>query len=215
MPGTEIGLGYRSFINHDLEGEVTIADASDDSSLDDFDLPDTVTLGIRQRITDRFSVMAGAEWSNWSRFEEATLTFDDVEEPLPFEWNDGWFLSFGGEFDVTERLALRAGIGYEFSPLDDENRSYRLPDNDRLWLSAGASFQASDRHSFDLGYSYIQAKETDLLASEEFGGGGPTANGPFFGEAESHVHIIAAAFKVKLGAMPPPPPPDQPLVVKY
>ena len=33
MPGTEIGLGYRSFINHDLDGEVTIDGVSADSSL--------------------------------------------------------------------------------------------------------------------------------------------------------------------------------------
>ena len=30
---------------------------------------------------------------------------------------------------------------------------------------------------------------------------GPEANGPFFGEADSDVHIIAAAVKMKLGAM--------------
>jgi long-chain fatty acid transport protein len=215
MPGTEIGLGYRSFINHDLDGEVTIAGVSEDSSLDDFDLPDIVTLGIRQRITDRFRIMAGVEWSNWSRFEEATLTFDGVEDPLPFEWNDGWFFSLGGEFDVTERLALRAGIGYELSPIDDENRSYRLPDSDRLWLSAGGTFKASERFSFDLAYTFIKAKEADLLASEDFGDDGPDANGFFFGEANSHVHIVAASVKVKLGAMPPPSPPDQPMVVKY
>jgi long-chain fatty acid transport protein len=215
MPGTEIGLGYRSFINHDLDGEVTIAGVSEDSSLDDFDLPDIVTLGMRQRITDRFRIMAGVEWSNWSRFEEATLTFDGVEDPLPFEWNDGWFFSLGGEFDVTERLALRAGIGYELSPIDDENRSYRLPDSDRLWLSAGGTFKASERFSFDLAYTFIKAKEADLLASEAFGDDGPDANGFFFGEADSHVHIVAASVKVKLGAMPPPSPPDQPMVVKY
>ncbi|HWT31395.1 MAG TPA: outer membrane protein transport protein [Propylenella sp.] len=204
MPGTEIGLGYRSFIDHELDGETEIAGEAEDSSLDGFDLPDIVTFGIRQRITDRFRVMAGAEWSNWSRFEEAHLTFDDVEETLPFEWNDGWFFSLGGEFDVTDRVALRAGIGYELSPLDDENRSYRLPDNDRLWLSAGASFKATDRLSFDLGYSFITAEDSDLLAAEDFGGDGPTANGPFFGEAESQVHVIAVALKVKLGPVSAP-----------
>jgi long-chain fatty acid transport protein len=173
-----------------------------------------VTFGIRQRITDRFRIMAGAEWSNWSRFQEVDLATDDAETPLPFEYEDGWFFSVGGEFDVTRRLALRAGIGYELSPLDDENRTYRLPDNDRLWLSAGATFKASERFSFDVGYSYIMPEDTDLLASEDFGGEGPEANGPFFGEADSNVHIIAASVKVKLGAMPPPAP-EQPMVVKY
>jgi long-chain fatty acid transport protein len=159
--------------------------------------------------------MAGAEWSNWSRFEESTLTVDGVEDSLPFEWNDGWFFSVGGEFDVTRQLAVRAGVGYEFSPLDEENRSYRLPDSDRLWLSAGATYNASERFAFDVAYSYINAQDADLIASEDFGDDGPVANGPFFGEADSHVHVVAAAVKVKLGAMPVPPAPEQPVVVKY
>ena len=33
-----------------------------DVKYDGVNLPDIVTLGVRQRITDRFRVMAGAEW---------------------------------------------------------------------------------------------------------------------------------------------------------
>jgi long-chain fatty acid transport protein len=131
---------------------------------------------------------------------------------LPFEYDDGWFFSAGAEFDVTERVALRAGVGYELSPLDDNNRTYRLPDNDRLWLSAGASVQATERVSFDLGYSFLKAADTDLEASETFGGEGPDANGPFSGEADSHVHIISAAVKVRFGG--PAPSVMAPVVVK-
>jgi hypothetical protein len=69
----------------------------------------------------------------------------------------------------------------------------------------------TERLSFDLGHSFITAKESDLLAAEGFGGDGPTANGPFFGEAESQVHVIAAALKVKLGAVSPP---QQPIITK-
>ena len=210
LPGTEIGLGYRSFIDHETEGTATINGVALDATADGVDLPDTVTFGIRQRITDAFRVMAGVEWSNWSRFQEVELSTDAGGADLPFNYNDGWFFSVGGEYDVTQRIAVRAGVGYELSPIDDENRSYRVPDNDRLWLSAGASYKANDRVSVDLGYSYIIANDTELHASEDFGGDGPEANGPFFGEADSDVHIIAAAVKIKLGAMPA----DQPLITK-
>ena len=67
---------------------------------------------------------------------------------------------------------------------------------------------------------YIPGNHDEFLRDyldSHFGGDGPIANGFFFGEADSHVHIIAASVKVKLGAMPPPPAPapDQPVVVKY
>jgi long-chain fatty acid transport protein len=158
--------------------------------------------------------MAGAEWSNWSRFDTVEVSGAPAPIDLPFEYEDGWFFSVGGEFDVTERIAVRAGVGYELSPIDEDVRTYRLPDNDRLWLSAGASYKASERFSFDVGYSFLKAADTDLDASEAFGGGGPDANGPFSGSADSHVHIISAAVKVKLGGGHAPPVMDQPIVVK-
>jgi long-chain fatty acid transport protein len=215
MEGTEIGLGYRSRINHELEGELRTSAAGDfDIDADDLNLPDIVTLGIRQRITDRFRVMAGAEWSNWSHFDTVEVSGAPAPIELPFEYEDGWFFSVGGEYDVTEKVSVRAGVGYELSPIDDEVRTYRLPDNDRLWLSAGASYRHNERLSFDLGYSFLSAKDTELDASEAFGGDGPDANGPFSGDADSHVHIISAAVKLKFGG-PAPSVMEQPMVVKY
>jgi long-chain fatty acid transport protein len=213
MPGTEIGIGYRSFIDHELEGTLETGVAGEfDIDADGLDLPDLVTIGIRQKVTDRIRVMAGAEWSNWSRFEEVDVSGVEifgapVPIDLPFEYNDGWFFSAGAEYDINPQFTVRAGVGYELSPLDDGNRTFRLPDNDRLWLSAGASYNPNERFSVDLGYSYIMVADTDIDASEDFGGDGPIANGPFSGEADADAHIISGAFKVKFGGAPPPAPP--------
>ena len=201
MNGTEIGLGYRSFIDHELDGELDTAAAKFDVTGEDFNLPDMVTVGLRQSLTDNIRVMAGAEWSNWSRFDTVNIDVTDLDAtiPLGFEYDDGWFFSAGGEVDVTDQITLRAGIGYELSPIDEDNRTYRLPDNDRLWLSAGGSFKASERWSFDAGYTFISAEQADIQASAALGGSGPPANGPFGGEADSRVHILSAGVKFKLG----------------
>jgi len=204
MAGTEIGLGYRSRLDHTLEGDLDTALGEFDVEGEGLDLPDVVTFGIRQRITDRFRVMAGVEWTNWSRFEAVDIT-GQPSPPLPgtitldFNYNDGWFFSAGGEYDVNDKLTVRAGVGYELSPLDDDNRTFRLPDNDRLWLSAGASYKASERYSFDVGYTYISVADTDIVSAVA---GGPTQNGPFSGESDANVHIISAALKVKFGGAP-------------
>jgi long-chain fatty acid transport protein len=203
MAGTEIGLGYRSRINHTLDGELETLLGDFDVKGEGLDLPDVVTLGIRQRITDRFRVMAGAEWANWSRFEAVDITGQTAPFPgtitLDFDYNDSWFFSAGGEFDVNDKLTVRAGVGYELSPLDGDNRTFRLPDNDRLWLSAGASYKASERFSFDLGYTYISVADTDINSVAE---GGPQQNDVFSGESDADVHLISAALKVKFGGAP-------------
>jgi long-chain fatty acid transport protein len=206
--GTEIGLGYRSGIDHELEGDLDLrGGASLNAKARDFDLPDIATIGLRQSLTDRIRVSGGAEWSNWSRFESVQLSGGGGEQQLDFDYEDGWFFSVGAEFDLTERLTLRGGIGYELSPIDDDTRTFRLPDNDRLWLSAGASYKPNDRWTFDAGYSYIRSEDTDILSAAE---GGPAANGPFSGEADSDVHIISVGVKRKFGGAPRP----QQIVVK-
>ena len=56
VAGTEIGLGYRSSVQHELDGTLDTANAGEfDVKYDDVNLPDLVTLGIRQKVTERFA----------------------------------------------------------------------------------------------------------------------------------------------------------------
>ena len=193
VPGTEIGLGYRSFIDHELDGKLETGNAGDfHVKYDNLDVPDVVSLGIRQRITDRFRVMAGAEWTNWSQFDTVEITDGPAPIDLSFEYDDGWLFSLGGEFDLTPRATVRAGIGYELSPIDDNVRNYRLPYNDGLLLSVGASYRLDERFSFDLGYSFFSVEDMEILAADA---GGRDANGPFSGRADTYVHYVSAAIR--------------------
>jgi long-chain fatty acid transport protein len=195
-PGTAIGLGYRSFVDHDLDGTLETPTAGNfDVRYANVTTPDLVTLGVRQTINDRLRVMAGAEWSNWSRFDTVEIKNGPAPIDLQFNYDDGWFITVGGEFDLTPRLTVRSGVGYEWGPIDDNVRTYRIPDGDRLQLSAGVSYRLDDRFSFDLGYSFAAVEDMSIRAADA---GGPEANGPFSGRADTHVHYIAAALKVKL-----------------
>jgi long-chain fatty acid transport protein len=194
-PGTAIGLGYRSFIEHDLDGTLKSPTVgTSDVTYEGVNLPDLVTLGIRQTITDRFRVMAGAEWSNWSRFDTVKIKGGPAPIDLPFQYDDGWFFSVGGEFDLTQGVTVRTGVGYELGPIDDNVRTYRIPDSDRLYLSGGVSYRLDERFSFDLAYSFATVEDADIRAANA---GGPDANGPFSGHADAQSHYISAAIRVK------------------
>jgi long-chain fatty acid transport protein len=195
LPGTAIGLGYRSFIDHDLDGTLKSPTAgTSDVTYHGVNLPDLVTLGVRQRITDRLRVMAGAEWSNWSRFDTVKIRGGPAPVDLEFNYDDGWFVALGGEFDLSQQVTVRSGVGYEWGPIDDNVRTYRIPDSDRLHLSGGVSYRLDQRFSFDVGYSFVAVEDMDIRAANA---GGPDANGPFSGRADTHIHYIAAAIKVK------------------
>ncbi|HSG94035.1 MAG TPA: outer membrane protein transport protein, partial [Afifellaceae bacterium] len=194
---TEIGIGYRSWQEVDLDGTFTIIGPGTLANTASLELPDMVTFGVRHKINDYWRVMAGVEWTNWSRFDTVfAATSGAGTIPLPFDYNDGWYFSAGAEYMWNDQVTLRGGVGWEVSPLDNANRTFRLPDDDRLWLSAGASYKANDRYSFDVGYSFLTTFDTQILPDAA---GGPVSNGPFGGDADANVHILSAALKVKLG----------------
>ncbi len=190
MDGTEIGLGFRSAVEHDLDGDYNGLNIT----VPGIKTPEMVSLGVRQRINDAWTAMATVEWTNWSRISTFPVVSGGATLfPLAFEYNDGWFASIGAEYAWNDYLTLRGGVGYEWSPIDNGNRTFRLPDNDRLWLSLGGSYKVNDRISLDLGYSYLLVDDTVLLAAQNFG---------ISGSSDGQVHIISGAFTLKLDHLP-------------
>ncbi|MGA0530670.1 OmpP1/FadL family transporter [Hansschlegelia sp. KR7-227] len=215
---TEIGVGFRSKIEHNLEGKLHVFNPLTGGKLPskikaDVTLPEMVSVGVRQQVTDELTLLAGGEWTNWSRLSTVKVKARGgpaaVPLPtLPFNYNDGWFLSGGAEYKFTPAFTGRAGVGYEWSPIDDKNRSARIPDDDRWWLSAGASYKYSEKIAFDLGYSYVFVPgKSDI--KEAYPSPVPAAIS-FDAKAKSDVHIVSAALRYKFGGEAAPV-----LVTKY
>jgi long-chain fatty acid transport protein len=215
-PWTTIGLGYRSRIDQGLEGDVwrpgllvpplfTPVPQAMVKITAEVPLPDIATLSIRQKITEAFTVLGTVEWTNWSRMGTipivAATPTPFLPTALPFEWRDGWMFSAGGEYQWSPKLAVRAGIAWEQSPVDDRVRSLRLPDNDRLWVSAGLTYNYNDRISIELGYSHVFVDDTPI----NLGPGNPNfdinggASGTFVGVANSQVDIVSFGFRYRFG----------------
>jgi long-chain fatty acid transport protein len=216
--GTAVGIGFRSSVHHDLEGTLT-APGSPVIPIDvSLNTPEQVTVGISQAITPVLTAHAGFEWTNWSRLKEPAIVGPTGPVPnsesLPLNYDDGFFYSFGLDYRVTDRITLRAGAAYEQSPIDTEIRSTRLPDNDRIWASLGASYQWSDQLQLDVSYTHIFIRDTAIAivpGHQDFAGL------PFVAEADSSVNIISAALKYRWDApeRPIPAVPTSPIVRKY
>lgn len=214
MQGTELALGFRSAIWHDLEGEFTNPGGVNftpgptpfaGNSMDigaKLITPETLTLSAKHSITDDIRVFGTVEWSNWSRLgtvhltsrNGSTTTSPTGAPDLRFNYEDGWFFALGGEYDWNDKLTLRGGLAYEVSPVTDEVRSARLPDNDRIWTSLGATWKPAENLSLDVGYTHIFGMDTDINISgthQDFN----SNIGTFVGEADASVDILAASVR--------------------
>jgi long-chain fatty acid transport protein len=203
--GTTLGIGWRSSVDFELDGDFRAAGFNSDNAKADLTLPDMITIGIRQRLGERLDLLVGYEWTNWSRVGTIPVKANGiVPEELRLEYDDGHFVSAGLEYDYSPSTTLRAGIAWEKSPISDQERNVFLPDSDRLWLSVGATFKYSEKTSFDIGYTHIFSDDAPICRSVV--GGGPCAAGEdnlIVAEGEASVNIITASFKYKWGGSEP------------
>ncbi len=198
IEGTEIGIGYRSGVGHDLSGQLFAGGTRAGINLGVV-TPDMVNISAKQKITDKIRLLGTVEWTNWSRLKSPVATSSITGSALTtlhFNYDDGWFFSVGGEYDYNDKLTFRAGLGYEISPIDEAIRSTRLPDNNRWWLSAGASYNFSKHIAFDLGFTHIITESTGInidSSHQDFN----AAFGTYTADVDSNVNILSASLRYK------------------
>jgi long-chain fatty acid transport protein len=199
--GTSIGLGWRSQMTQTLEGTFkTFTPAPVKlSAKADVELPDIVTLSVQQAISPKTRLLGTVEWSNWSRFEKLQLTSGGATiATIPANWSDGWFFALGAEYDWSRQLTLRTGVAYEISPVDaPEKRILTIPDSDRIWVSAGASWKWSESTTLDFAYTHIFLEDSQFARNPI---GSPVT---FTGDVEASTDIITVGMRTRWGGGTP------------
>jgi long-chain fatty acid transport protein len=223
LKGTEIGVGYRSSIDQKLSGTWAVpapfSALTQPGSVNlNLPLPATLTVGLRQAIGDRFTLLAGFEWANWSRIGTALLmqpngaqvTLGGAPVTFPFQYRDGYFYSLGGEYIWDPAWTFRAGIAFERSPISDGVRTVRIPDNDRMWYSVGATWKPSFFRNvlLDVGYSFVDVKNASICMGPAALGGCPSnpwsGATSYVGSVSAYVNIISFGLRYQFGAEPAP-----------
>ena len=171
VPGTVIGARFRSGTSQTLSGSfadnyavppgvgmLTLSGAGEAS----FDLPASVNVGITQHVTPALRLMAEVEFTDWSVYDRIDITEQarGITVSDPQQYRDSFLYAVGGEYDFSDRLTLRAGVAYDETPVQDAFRTTRVPDGDKLWLAAGASYALTDSLSVDAAYVLLHGVDT-------------------------------------------------------
>ena len=180
VPSTRLGIAYRSSINQELEGDArfekpvglnpAIAANSrftNGSVKAEVDLPESVSIGLHSQIDESWALMADLTWTKWSRFKELRVKFDNgaPDNVTTEKWDNSYRVAVGGSYKPSSAWTLRAGLAFDKSPVPDEFRTPRIPDQDRTWLSFGANWKITPNGSLDFGYAHIFVKSASLNQS--------------------------------------------------
>jgi long-chain fatty acid transport protein len=211
LSGTDIGLGFRSSIKHALEGDIAVAGVSALGSArtsTDLETPAIATASVRQRVSERLTLLGTVQWTNWSDLDEVVVKARSSNPNLgavagspvaviPLHWHDGWFFSGGLEYEVNDRTTIRSGVAYEESPIQNAfERSARLPDTNRVWVSIGATRNISASTTLSLAYSHVFFEDGSIDRTTEF----PVGDIRLLGQAEQDVDVFAVSLNIKFGA---------------
>lgn len=149
------GLSYRYSPTVRAKGTVSAFGQSTDRI--DIPLPDMIEFSGYHRFNPKWAAVYSLQWVGWSRFESLNLAGTEK----PYEWKNGGHLSIGGIYTLSPVWTLRAGYMFDVAATD-HIKSISIPDSNRQWLSAGATYHWSANNSVDFGATYLMGKDEHI-----------------------------------------------------
>ena len=198
--GTRIGLTYRSEVDHRIKGNLDFTGAAPALGLisgpaaANFHLPATAGVSITHEMTPNLRLSADVQFTQWSSLQ--TVFIESRNPPFPFnlKYRDTWFVSLGGEYRLNDQWLLRAGLGWDQTPITDKWRMVQLPDEDRYLVGVGFNYRLNDATSVDVGYQHsfaIHASMNDSANNTDPFTHAVTLNGKY------NVAVNIVAFSVR------------------
>jgi long-chain fatty acid transport protein len=198
-PDMRIGLSYRSSLDYTLEGDVT-AEASGVTVADfdaeaDIEFPDSFILSVTQMFGDKWQLLGDVQYTHWSTIGEVDVVNQDTNvtaDTLVFDFDNAWRIALGVRYFMNERWTLKFGAAWDESPVNEDNRTVRLPDADRYWLSVGAKYRFAKGGAIDLGYSHLFGASAEIDQTRALGLNAPLSalSTTVDGEYDNSVDII-------------------------
>jgi long-chain fatty acid transport protein len=181
---TRVGAGFQSKMDTTINGTASasaspealaanpgvpgVVLASSGSAKTHITTPENINFGVSHDFNRHWTVMAEAQWTRWSRFQELAVDINssvgETTSTVEENWDDSWFYALGATFRPDKKWTLRTGIAYDQTPVDDDFRNPTLPDSDRLTLAVGAGYNFAPCLRLDVGYSHLffRGAEVDL-----------------------------------------------------
>lgn len=177
------GLTYRSEVKIDFDGDYKSNIPSQANAIPgagtDFPwgtsgstIPGSLTLNLPEmweisgynRVAPQWAVHYSMAYTSWSQFQELKATGSNGQTLFYKDesFKDSYRIALGTTYYYDDNWTFRTGIAFDDSPVPADHRSISIPDQDRLWLSAGATYALNKDASVDVGASYMHGQNVTI-----------------------------------------------------
>jgi len=211
-PDTRLGLSYRSSIKYHVTGTVTfsgvptatlnaidptgaLAAAFSDGNVHlDIELPASASVAVQHKLDPKWTLLGDVTWTGWSKIEELKIVRDNGTTlgRTPENFKNTWRVGAGATYRYDDAWSIKMGLAYDQTPVNDTDRTARLPDNNRIWLSVGGQYRLSKDGTLDFGYAHLFIKDAPI--NQPANGGSSFLSGQLVGTYKGSVDILGAQF---------------------
>lgn len=201
---TNIGLNYRSKINHNINGTAYFgpsaaqgflsaagAFTNGTSAVTRVATPSVLNLSISQKVSDTFTISGSIERTNWNSLKNLVVAFGDAtpNSVETFDWKASTMFAIGFDWQFDPHWTLRAGYSHDQTPTNNTWRDPRLPDNNRNLYAIGLGWQPNDNVSWNIGFSHVAINTPTV---NDMSATGSTLLGKY--SANANLFGVSAAF---------------------
>ncbi len=124
-------------------------------------LPEMWEVSGYNRVAPQWAIHYSLAYTSWSQFQElkATGTNGQTLFYKDESFHDAYRIALGTTYYYDKNWTFRSGIAFDDSPVPADKRSISIPDQDRFWLSAGATYALNENASIDAGVSYMHGQK--------------------------------------------------------
>ncbi len=219
-----VGVNYRSKVSHTLKGDAEWAAdgaaakamwstmlaangyTANEKARVKIVTPESLSVHGMYKVSDKADLFGDVTWTRHSRFDKAELVFEKEKTivngksdrtTITPDWRNTYKVGFGGSYQISEPLQLRAGIAFDKSPV--RNADYRmnsLPDGNRIWFSAGMKYHIGKNHVVDAAYTHIHINDTTYRTAKA-SGNDVDSKGASSARFKNHADIIGLQYTYK------------------
>jgi long-chain fatty acid transport protein len=213
-PDLSLGISYRSRVDNTLSGKEEFSLDSkgigailkgatgafaDGPTTAAFNNPAVLTFGARWQASDRLTILAGGDWTQWDAFDTLIAHSANPHQPDDVSlmgWKNSWFGSIGAEYKLDKDWTLRVGTAYDETPTQSGTRTPGIPDGSRYWVSAGAGYRLTDNMDVDLSIARLIAQKGNIALKQSDLGN--AMRGSLNGYVNMQVTLIGVEFSYHL-----------------
>ncbi|WP_343440035.1 long-chain fatty acid transporter FadL [Enterobacter roggenkampii] len=127
-------------------------------------LPEMWELSGYNKVAPQWAIHYSLTYTSWSQFQElkATNSKGDTLFYKDESFRDAYRIALGTTYYMDDNWTFRTGIAFDDSPVPADKRSISIPDQDRFWLSAGATYAFNKDASIDADISYMHGQKVSF-----------------------------------------------------